>query len=270
MTVGVDPYKIVRNAYQNFHLLQTKEERRAVFSALAALYSLEEMEDTAFETGIYYKLAREVKDKKAFKDHPESLNLLDRVAGTYQRIFEQTRNEIVKAEAPPQDLKKVLSDLRRAHISFMNAYIEEYERVYPESADVVCVTYNQTIQLFMGAIAPDFERFKSLISDGDSEIFPLLPKLAIEKLLKDGLKAPELFESEAFSIEKIRETYGKLPESEKGKLHLKLLGDEVELEKDTLELFKAIEVISYSVQRGNRAETVNLVFRETLDLLKKL
>lgn len=271
MNISLVSYQKVQDTYKNFSVTKPADPklRKALFAAIAGLYSPGQMAGTAFEGGVYYRLAHRVIAGQEFADHPESIAFLKPKAERYTQIFQRIMGQVEASASPPENLETSLLDLRKIHIHFMNAYIAEYERVYPESSDVICVNYKDTIRLFVDAMRPEIEQHRQFITVNDPCLFSLIPKLAIEKLLKDSDTAPELIESFAGTINKKRASYIGLSQVEKEKLHLKLLGETVELEPTTLELFKSIEQISYLVQRSDAGKT-NLVFRETICLLKKL
>ncbi len=271
MSITLASYQQVQDTCRSFSftIAANPSTRKALFGAIAALYPPEQMANTAFASGVYYRLAERVKAGQEFADHPESIRFLKPKAERYTQIFQRIMTQVETSASPQENLETSLTDLRKTHIQFMNAYIAEYERVYPESSDVICVNYKDTINLFVDAMTPEIELHRELIAVNDPCLFSRIPKLAIEKLLKEPAIAPELLESFAGMIIKKRASYNGLSQEEKEKLHLKLLGVAVELEPTTLELFKSIEQISYLVQRSDAGKT-NLVFRETINLLGKL
>ena len=233
MNITLASYQKVQDTYRSFSFAKPTNPsiRKDLFAAIARLYSQEQMAGTAFASGVYYRLALRVKAGQEFADHPESLAFLKPKAERYTQIFQRIMTQVETSASPPANLETNLLDLRKSHIHFMNAYIAEYERVYPESSDVICVNYKDTINLFVDAMKPEIERHREFIAVNDPCLFSRIPKLAIEKLLKERETAPELLESYAGMIKKKRASYNGLYQEEKEKRHRKQLGESVEIEK---------------------------------------
>ncbi|MBX7066480.1 MAG: hypothetical protein K1X28_04560 [Parachlamydiales bacterium] len=178
----------------------TTAVKQNIFSQLA---SYKELTGIAFERGTYHRIAGEILARqKWFMDHPSSIQYLTPKARQYHQIF-----DLAKSQLESRELEKTLAMLRNSHILFTNAFIEEFERVYPESPDVVNVKYKKTIELFADVIQANFT--KEEIKELNLLIFARTPMLAIEDLLQHPEKEiPEIFN--AGEIETLRKTPGKI------------------------------------------------------------
>lgn len=249
------------DAYQVYSLLsksdpQFRSAQRNLFSSLAHLFPPAQM-PAALDKEVFYFEAQKILDGLTFQNQPTLISL----ARKYQAAFNQTIS-LLGSGSP--DLE--LSELGRAHKSFVNAFIPQWKRVDHDTPGVVSMDYKETLNLLQTAIFPDMASLREQIEEFDGLFLTLtLPNLAIENIISN----PDIFEQETFpelfaslkkELFKKSKTYADLSEAEKKNLHLKVLGRQVDLQPATEQLYKSIRMLTTVMHKSQllRRESGNV------------
>ncbi len=253
-------YQRIRDAYQNFSLLSDTDAtfrpaQKTLFSSIAASFPpLGLTPVSALDRDVYYYQAQRV--------CRENILSLKPYAAKYCKTFKEVISLVEKSATPPADLKEKLDQLGKVHLEFANRFIPELMKSAHDQPPIVSLNYPQTLTLFLEAIFPDIQKYKQRIREQDPELVLMIPNLAIEKLLTSRSPMPELFQPYATELNKKRFVYNNLSKNEKVNLHLRLIGEKVELQPVTQELFKSIHTISSDLKRGEASPIFRVIFRE--------
>lgn len=241
----VDSYQNVYHASQKF-----PEAQKALFEALSPLYT-EPVEQLSSD--FYYNQAKLVNQGTVLQPY---LSVLRPFAKDYLRQVEETVALIAKSVLPPKKLPGKLYDLACAHIHFINAYVPAFKSAYRETSAVISMDYPKTLQLF-GRVLQDLS--PQQIEEQGGPLMARLPALAIEKLIAtfDPEQVPELYQAQADTLRKKSFVHQGLSQEERTNLHKFLLGEEVELQPVTQELFKTIHLIAGQIAQAK----YNLILR---------
>lgn len=251
MTTITEAYLRIRDTYQNFSATpDSRPARKEFFQALHALQPAECLDDDT-----YFERANLVLQKKTLQN---SFHLLERPAKNYCDRVADITSLVENSPLPPENLAQKLHELAVAHIHFINAYVPLYLQTYRDTPPVVSHQNPKGVQVICDALSPDLAKFQEQIDERAGELNIRIPSLMVEKLVAsfDRDKMPEFFHAELIDeLFKKSFSYQNLSPEEQRNLHLKLIGEEVDLQPCTQELYKSIGKLAAAI-KGNKYNAV--------------
>lgn len=157
--------------------------------------------------------------------------------------------------------REVLVHFIDAHTDFTLAFAKEMSAIQKDSPYIYKTkSYPKTVAFMMNVYKGTFANldpetkaeWKSQMETSDFAIFERLTDLSIYELLKGSTLLPEFFNPLKSKISDLRTSFNELNGQKKNVLKGKLIGDNVQMDQNTLSVYRDLGAIRASLQESSK------------------